>query len=305
LKKPDFIVLGAPKSGTTSLHNYLKQHPKIFVPQRKEINYFSSDLKSKRSPTRKEYYSNFERCTNELRIGDVAVFYLFSESAVKNIIRELGQIDLICILRNPIEAVQAYHSHMVWTGNEDLDSFEDALKAQKSRTSLLQLPKNLYQNPKTLQYLEIFNYGKQIERILDYISPEKLKIILFDDFKNDVKFIMDDLYRLLNCETIDTNYPIYNQAKKVRFSIFQNLIVSKNPIKNMVSKIIGNPNRKRYLVNMLKEWNSKKIKRSPLNESMKNYLIEYYRDDLKKLEKIIGRDMSCWYKKNDEITKKN
>src|ERR1700735_453048 len=89
---PNFFVVGAPKSGTTSLDHYLGQHPDVFMPSRKDLPFFGSDLQlrftykyGRARETIEQYLSFFDNAENARRIGETAVWYLFSESAAQEI----------------------------------------------------------------------------------------------------------------------------------------------------------------------------------------------------------------------------
>ena len=84
LKKPDFFIVGAPKSGTTALNNYLSQHPNVFMAQ-KELHRFGSDLKMKIIPSEEEYLQSFQGSREGQLIGEASVWYLFSKSAAAEI----------------------------------------------------------------------------------------------------------------------------------------------------------------------------------------------------------------------------
>ena len=86
MRRPDFFIVGAPKCGTTAMIDYLKQHPEVFVPDRKELDYFGSDLVFKgHRLTEAEYLSFFSRATTEKRAGEGSVWYLHSTTAALEI----------------------------------------------------------------------------------------------------------------------------------------------------------------------------------------------------------------------------
>src|SRR5512141_2214266 len=85
-RQPDFFIVGAPKCGTTAMNGYLRQHPQIFMPERKDISYFGSDLKFGRSRiTKEEYLSLFRNANGAFRIGESSVWYLYSKTAAEEI----------------------------------------------------------------------------------------------------------------------------------------------------------------------------------------------------------------------------
>ncbi|MGH6917730.1 MAG: sulfotransferase, partial [Geminicoccaceae bacterium] len=80
MRIPDFFIVGAPKCGTTALYNYLRDHPRIFLPERKEVHFFCDDLNF---PTRSairdwnEYLALFVGATDYMLIGETSASYLY------------------------------------------------------------------------------------------------------------------------------------------------------------------------------------------------------------------------------------
>src|SRR5262245_21415535 len=87
MRTPDFFVVGAPKCGTTALDAYLKQHPDIFIPARKELHYFGSDLAFLKAPriSLEEYLTQFGPAQDQRRVGETSVWYLYSQQAAAEI----------------------------------------------------------------------------------------------------------------------------------------------------------------------------------------------------------------------------
>src|SRR6476661_1903979 len=85
-RRPDFFIVGAPKCGTTAMNDYLRQHPQIFMPERKDISYFGMDLKFERPRiSGEEYLSLFRGANGALRVGESSVWYLYSRTSAQEI----------------------------------------------------------------------------------------------------------------------------------------------------------------------------------------------------------------------------
>ena len=112
---PNFIVIGAAKSGTSSLHHYLRAHPEVFTPKLKEINFFAYDGKHLDvhywAKTQDEYQRFFDDVGAAIAIGEVAPLYLCSPVAPDNIRRVLPDARLVAILRNPVD--RAYSAYLM------------------------------------------------------------------------------------------------------------------------------------------------------------------------------------------------
>ena len=133
-KKPNFFIVGAPKCGTTSMNAYLKQHPDIFVPERKELHYFGSDLAFQRDSFLEEAYSkHFENWEDQKVGGEASAWYLYSERAAEEIHQFNSDAKIIIMLRNPADMVHAHHSQAMYVGGESITNFDEALDAEEGR----------------------------------------------------------------------------------------------------------------------------------------------------------------------------
>ena len=147
-KLPNFLIVGAAKSGTSSLHNYLNQHPDIFMPsfnkegmKVKEPRFLIKDLVENRLHNGvwnwKEYQSLFDIVTDEKAIGESTVLYLYYfEEAIKNIKSRLDEdVRIIIMLRNPVDRAFSAYTHVARSVKEQL-SFEEALEIEYERLEL-------------------------------------------------------------------------------------------------------------------------------------------------------------------------
>ena len=116
--KPDFFVVGAPKCGTTAICAYLGQHPEVFIPRIKEINFFGSDLTGLRSARNLNEYLAFFEPGDGKCCGEGSTWYLFSKTAASEIHRHNPSAKIIIMLRDPVEAMYSLHNQLLYNGNE-------------------------------------------------------------------------------------------------------------------------------------------------------------------------------------------
>ncbi len=112
---PTFLVIGAARSGTTALYTYLKQHPMVFMSSVKETNFYAfegeklecrgpgADYINNSITNLANYRELFAMASNEMARGEVSPLYLYSEKAPKRVRKHIPDVQLIAILRNPIE----------------------------------------------------------------------------------------------------------------------------------------------------------------------------------------------------------
>ncbi len=145
---PNFLVIGAAKSGTTALHEYLKQHPQIYMSPQKEPHFFSLEGKKVdfRGPGDKreeqlnnsvtnieDYRKLFQGVSNEIAIGESSTSYLNNPEAPERIRHYIPNAKLIAILRNPVARAYSSFLHMVQRGYEPLTDFAEALRDEERR----------------------------------------------------------------------------------------------------------------------------------------------------------------------------
>lgn len=116
MRLPEFLVIGAMKAGTSSLHRYLDQHPEIFVTRRKEINFFNSGYKSGLNA----YSVHFAEAGDRIA-GESSVNYLKAHKwpgTAERVYATLPNVRLICVLRDPVDRILSHYLHNVHNGRE-------------------------------------------------------------------------------------------------------------------------------------------------------------------------------------------
>ncbi len=291
--KPDFLVVGAAKSGTTSLFHYIDQHPSIYIPALKECRFFSqlpknfNGLGAEFFPNsgitdEEEYFELFKGYEDKV-CGDISNDYLYYyEGSIKNIKKYLSNdVKIVIILRNPIDRAYSNYMHASRDGWEDC-SFEEALEKEESRI------KNNWAWP--YHYVKVGKYYNQVEAYLD--NFENIKIYLFGDLKDKSDFF-DNLFGFLEVDKINLeinerfNISGYPKNRKL-----QNFLNKKNIIKNIIKPFIPKSIREK-IVKTLKNKNLEKI---PMKQEIREKLKDIFKEEIEKLSKLINMDLSHWLK---------
>ena len=144
MRKPDFFIVGAPRSGTTSMKRALWEHPEIFLVAGAP-NFFGTDLyQSGHIVDEEAYLSLFVRAKKEKRVGEKSVSYFMSMRAAAEIKEFQASASIIIMLRNPVDVLYSLHSyHVHTTGHEDILDFEAALEAEEHRRRGLRIPNGI------------------------------------------------------------------------------------------------------------------------------------------------------------------
>lgn len=295
LNKPNFLIVGPPKSGTSSLFHYLKQHPEVFVSRVKEPFYFTSEIMeniSKEDPMLKsimnyahfdksQYFKLFDDAKNEKWLGEASVNYLYYyKHAIPKIKKELGDIRIILILRNPINRAFSNYNYQL-TGQKL--TFEESLEIENNR---------IRQNFNSFWfYKESGLYYDSVKAYIDVFS--KVKVFFFDDLKNNPNDFMKDIFKFLDVETsfVPNTQIIHNKTFIVKHKWIRNIIFLKKQIflKNKFEYKLPV-----FLSSIIRRLFYSTKNKSKMNLKTKKYLINYYKDDVKKLSDLLNKDLNHW-----------
>lgn len=297
-KKPNFFIIGAPKCGTTALAKYLGEHDQIFVSTPKEPHYFATDFENYRNiTTEKEYEDLFLGVHNEVAIGEASVFYLYSKKALENIKKYNPDSKIILMIRNPVEMIPSLHSQVVYSGDENILNFNEAWESCTYRKRSEKITNNA-RDAQILFYDEIAKYAEQIVRVKKYFDDDKIKVIFFEEFSNDCQNVYEESLRFLDvAQDGRTEFPRINENKKLK-SLKLNTTIKRipSPVKS-VYNFIKSSLKIEYglsLTKRLNEFNTVIEKRDPIDKHVKVSLINNYKNDILKLEKMFNRDLSDW-----------
>jgi len=219
---PDFLIIGFVKCGTTSLYEYLLQHPSIYPPAGKEIDYFDRlyekginwykvnfPLKLNSSIVKNLVGKNFTT-------GEASPRYIEHPYALDRIKKTIPHAKFIILLRNPIDRAFSQYNQNLNNGYEYL-SFEDAIKLEKERTKgryeKMQSDKTYYSWDYDLfAYQEHGIYVDKIKRWVDTFSKDQFLILQSEEFLKNTSVVYNKVLKFLNLpkwEPVD--YKLYKQ----------------------------------------------------------------------------------------------
>lgn len=309
---PDFIIGGAMKCGTTSLHQILNSHPKVFIPN-EEVNFFDIDnilqhsdfnfykngnweYHSMDKNTRKLwdwYESKFEGNENLLK-GEDSTTYLASSIAAERIALQSKPIKLIFILRQPSERAYSNYLHLLKTGRA-IYNFEDMLINSPSDVLTGSL------------------YYVQLKAYYEHIPKPRIKVVYFEDLVENPKLVIKDLANFLDLDfslfpneafSIHANktiLPRYLKLQLINNKIFRrynnsryidlltnsakNQTASQNILKNLINKVYN------------KMWLTKNHKMKSMNKNTKLFLDDFFKVQLKGIDELVEKDiLSKWFR---------
>lgn len=293
--KPDFFVVGAPKCGTTSLCDYLGQHPDCFIPNIKELHYFGADLTGDRAVTSLEdYLALFEGYDSKV-CGDGSTWYLYSGSASTEIYDHNPEAKIVVMLRNPIDVMCALHNQMLFDGvNEDIQDFREALLAEDDREKGRRIPRSCKRR-EALLYTRVVRFCAQIKRYFDVFGESSVHVIIYEDFSKDTQ---KEFFRAAKFLELDPQFVpefrIKNARKYVRSPMLRFAIRAATRHGRVLKGVpfLGGALRSMRLRAI--SLNTVFEPGAPLNSEFRHKLSKDFSDEINSLSELLGRDLSAW-----------
>ncbi|MCK5606369.1 sulfotransferase, partial [Candidatus Pacearchaeota archaeon] len=284
------------------LFYYLEQHPKIYFPEVKELNFFCNHRTRKNlfmgygtgpgdrhatfwTESLEEYRSHFKRCSAGQLAGEASVSYLYSPSAPTEIASLLPEIKLIVILRHPVDRAWSHYLQLVRDGRETL-SFSEALDAEKDR-----LKKGW---EFAWHYRNMGLYAEQLSRFYKLFPKENIRVHLFEDFKQNPFGITCSIFNFFGLDTrndirSDVSHNVSGELKnKFLARLLNRPSVLRSAVKYIVPRRLGHHVMEYIRGKNLKPGNPQ----MPLD--IRHQLDEFYAEDIKRTAQLIGRDLSHW-----------
>jgi len=198
-RRPEFIVPGTQKGGTTSLHQLLSRHPQVYLPRCKEVHYFS--LHAHQPPS--WYAEHYTEASADQRCGDITPYYLFHPWAAERMASLLPDVKLVVLLRDPVARSLSQYFHAKRLGFEALD-LPEALEAEAGRLAgadaLLAEPGRRVLNHQRHSYLARSRYNEQLCRYERCFGQEQILLMRSEDLFCEPQRIWNQLLQWLELE---------------------------------------------------------------------------------------------------------
>ena len=287
--KASIICVGAQKSGTTTLHDILKQHPDISLPDIKETKFFQRNTEFNKGI---DFYSNFFDL-NKKHLIEVDPEYMFLDYVPKRIFDTLGpNTRIIFLLRNPVDRAFSHYLMSKRRGFENL-KFDKAILDEKDRLLIDDSQADFYKS-KTVNFSYISRgyYAKQINNFLKYFNINNMMFVLFEeDFvknRNETVLKILDFIGANKKIELDTNF-ISNPATSYKNKHITNFLNRPNFFKKLFKYVLPKKIRSIIREKILSINYSSKILEKLTDKERRYYLDTYFSNDIIELEKIIKR----------------
>ena len=296
MKKPNFIIAGFPKCGTTSLFHYLKQHPDIFMPNQKELHFFTQPqifklnkgpkdkvVKQPHIKSEKEYLELFKSVKDEVAVGDASPSYINYPENFGMIKQYLNDPKVIVIVRDPIDRAYSNYLHLKRELRETMDFFS-ALKNEDNRREESYSDFWYYRFNSTY-YKKILMAKKTFSNVL---------VLTAEEFKRNPEITLKKVYSFLGVKLIvkkqalETKFNVGGYYKK---NLITSLIFQPSRFKNALKKIIKPTRGIKMLVSRFSRLFQ--IKQPSIDQDSLNYLKKHFSKEINNLKKM-NIDVSKW-----------
>jgi hypothetical protein len=301
---PDFFVVGHPKSGTTAMHQLLKTHPEIHLPDRKEPWFLAEELHERTPPrpegtprTLSEYAQWFSGAREGQLVGDATAFYLWSTSAAANIAEINPRARIVAILREPASFLHSLHLQQLETYVEVETDLGRAMELESERREGRSLPRYTY-FPKMLLYSDFIHYVAQLERFHAVLPAEQIKVVIYDDFRADNERTVREVRRFLGVEEsgpvaeLEAN-PTVRPRSQALNELVHAVGVGRGPVSRTVKraiKAVTPADARRRAFHALKRQAVFAPARAP-DEAVMRRLRVRYKDEVVAVSEYLGRDL--------------
>jgi Sulfotransferase domain len=220
IKRLNFILAGAQKSGTTALHYFLNKHPKITMGDQQEMHFFDNDAMFVASVDYEQLHKHYPLLGSSTIAGDCTPSYIYHQPAFERIWNYNPKIKLLILLRNPVERAFAHWNMQRFKGREPLDFF-DAVREEKTR--IAGAPPD---EARRFAYVDRGFYGRQLERLFQFFPREQVNVVKFEEFREKQRETLASIFSFLGLDPLrsarsrDRNVVPYERAMNWEERVF-------------------------------------------------------------------------------------
>ncbi len=208
MRRVNFLVIGAQKSGTTALNRMLRQHPEICLSDQKELHFFDRDsaFAAGEPDYDSEYHSHFQRTAGQV-VGENTPVYLYWRPAAERIARYNPEMKLVAVLRNPIDRAFSQWQMTTRNGDETLP-FGEAIRREAERFGG-------NGQHRFFSYVDRGRYAGQLRRFQELFPPEQMFILRSEELRAEPADVFQRLTDFIGVER--RRFRVRRKPEKVRY----------------------------------------------------------------------------------------
>jgi len=310
------FIVGAPRCGTTTLAQFLKEHPEVSFPIIKEPHYFAQyDLRGLsdrqlRERVEEEYLGRFFKGDPSLRIAaDASVTYLYTPEQLEPVLRLWPDSRFVIAIRNPLSMLPSLHSRLMYVGVETVGKFEDAWAAARGQLARRRSLSGII-DPLWLRYDEAARFATYLERLFSVVGRERCLVMILDDMVANPSEQYRRFMDFVDLEPVRTEgFQVHRPGRRVRSLWLQRMLKRPNI---MLRKSVAEGKFKTPPINLLEgngnaalnmvlavrrqmlRLNRTERRPEPISESTQAEICSHFEPEVERLSSLIGRDLTHW-----------
>ena len=282
---PNFLIVGAAKSGTTSLAAWLAEHPDVFVAPGKELHFFSVESNWARGVG--WYAEQFAASAGEPAIGEATPMYLFADRAAERMADVVPGARLVVCLREPASRALSHWRHWYHRRAVERRPFAEAVDEELAQLASRPPEALSAYDPDGGYYVEMGRYLPQLERLCRYFPRERVHVLLLEDLHDAPRETFAQVCRFLGVDDAvvpDSVGTTENLAFEFRpLALWRLLVRHHERLPAPVAKFLA-----------LRVLRRRPRRQPPMDPALRRRLQGFYADDNARLAAWLGRDLSAW-----------
>jgi Sulfotransferase family len=300
---PDFLIVGAPKAGTTALHVALARHPQLYLSRVKEPKHFLTDgppraqggpgdAKTLRAQVwqREAYEALFADAPPSTLLGESTSLYLRDGDALARIRATIPDVRIIALLRDPVDRAHSNWAHLWSAGLEPEHDFVTACRLEEKRTAAGWAP--------FWRYLSLGRYGEQLALLWDLFPREQTLVLRYRELRESPAETLDRIAAFLGVqtglvtETTAENVTTHATISPVNRAVGRALRIGSSlegALPHPLDKSVGPGNRL-----LSRHLQREQRVREPLTLDQREALLPHFTDDVALLEQLTGESFADW-----------
>lgn len=281
--KTNMLIIGAGRSGTTTLYEHLKSHPDICFSNAKEVPYFSIPHIYKRGES---YYHSFFKPNNQKIIASSDTYLLIDKDAPKRIAEYNPDMKIIIMLREPVERSYSSYVYAINNGHEKKTTrFQDAYNNEKENIANSDIIKK-----NNLGHFYTGLYYKHVKYWMQFFPKENFLIIKTKDLKEDYHEVLIKVSKFLNIREFTSEKEIKtNEASGAKFMFLHKFLINRNSkLRKVLAKVFPNSLKEIVfnsgIIEKINKLNKKPTLYKPISKEDSVFVKNYFKDDLQLLK---------------------
>ena len=291
MRDPNLFIIGAAKCGTTSMYNWLRNHPDVFMSPVKEPLYYCTDFEWRNVKDKEVYDSLFKGANYKHKaVGEASASYYLSDVAIPKIEEKYDEPKYIYMVREQKKIALSLHKELLKTGNEHIDDFEKAWRLSEERRKGKFIG-SYCRNKKWLDYKNASLVGERLKWVLQKVPKKRVKVVFLEDIKKEA---LEEYKKVLNF--VGANYdgrdefPVSNKRAKNKYRIVQKAVRTLGDFSRKIKDNVG-INRKlgTGILNYIQRMNKSDMSREGISSELESEMTDYYEEDKRLLHSLTNK----------------